>query len=167
MTNSQASDTKAELSDLDEKILELLKEDSRKAFTKIAKELDVPDTTIHFRVKKLKESGIIKRFSILTSITKLGYENFCFVRILVGGHIVEDVTVKKAEYISNNLINKHGKCVKFLGISNDNSVYVLLISKTMREMESILAELKKDPDILEMNVWNIDKLIKGEELLGV
>ena len=51
-----------ELSELDEKILERLSDDSRKAFTKIAKELDVPDTTIHFRVKKLKDSGIIKKF---------------------------------------------------------------------------------------------------------
>ncbi|MHA1431884.1 MAG: Lrp/AsnC family transcriptional regulator, partial [Candidatus Freyarchaeota archaeon] len=44
-----------EIDDLDRKILALLQENSRVPFTQIAKELDVPDTTVHFRVKKLLE----------------------------------------------------------------------------------------------------------------
>ena len=167
MTDSMNDENKLELSELDEKILERLSEDSRKAFTKIAKELDVPDTTIHFRVKKLKETGIIKKFSIITSTKKLGYEQQCFIRIVVGGHIVKDITIKKSEEISENLINKYDKNVKFLGIGEDHSIYLLLISKTIKEMENIIAELKKDPDILEINIWNIKELIKGEELLGI
>ncbi|NHI91905.1 MAG: AsnC family transcriptional regulator [Candidatus Lokiarchaeota archaeon] len=167
MKDSINDENKAELSDLDEKILERLSEDSRKAFTKIAKELDVPDTTIHFRVKKLRDTGIIKKFSILTSIKKLGFDQQRFIRIVVGGHIVQDITIKKSKEISDNLIKKYDYNVKFLGIGEDHSIYLLLISKTIKEMENILTELKKDPDILEINVWNIKKLIKGEELLGV
>ena len=62
MSNSQENDSEAELTDLDEKILDRLSENSRKAFTKIAQELEVPDTTIHFRVKKLKDKGHLKNY---------------------------------------------------------------------------------------------------------
>lgn len=167
MSNKSPNDEKVELSELDEKILNLLSEDSRKAFTKIAKELEVPDTTIHFRVKKLKDSGIIKKFSILTSIKKLGFDHYCFIRIQCGGHIISEITVKKVEEISKNLIKKYEKNVKFLGISEDHSIYLLLISKTLKEMENILSELKKDPDIIEINMWKMKNIIKGEEFLGI
>jgi len=167
MSNSNPNNNKVELTDLDEKILTLLSEDSRKAFTKIAKELGVPDTTIHFRVKKLRDSGIIKKFSILTSIKQLGFNHYCFIRIQCGGHIISEITVRKVEEISRNLIKKYENNVKFLGISEDHSIYLLLISKTLKEMENILTELKKDPDIIEINMWNMKKIIKGEEFLGI
>ena len=167
MSNNSPNDNTVELTDLDEKILRLLSEDSRKAFTKIAKELDVPDTTIHFRVKKLLKSGVIKKFSILTSMEQLGFNQYCFIRVQCGGHIISEITVRKVEEISRNLIKKYEQNVKFLGISEDHSIYLLLISKTIKEMESILSELKKDPDIIEINMWNMKKIIKGEELLGI
>ena len=49
---------------VDLKILELLKENSRMSFNDISQNVGKTEATIRRRVKKLKEEGIIKRFTI-------------------------------------------------------------------------------------------------------
>jgi DNA-binding Lrp family transcriptional regulator len=49
---------------VDLKILELLKEDSRMSFNDISQNVGKTEATVRRRVKKLKEDGIIKRFTI-------------------------------------------------------------------------------------------------------
>lgn len=52
---------------LDERIIEILKKDSRKPFVEIADELKVSEGTIRSRVRKLFEEGVIQSFTIKTS----------------------------------------------------------------------------------------------------
>lgn len=52
---------------LDDKIIDILKKDSRKPFVEIANELNVSEGTIRSRVKKLFEDGVIQSFTIKTS----------------------------------------------------------------------------------------------------
>ncbi|TFG32206.1 Lrp/AsnC family transcriptional regulator [Candidatus Thorarchaeota archaeon] len=54
----------AQLDDKDYRILTLLKENARLTTGEIAKELDIAQTTIHNRIKKMRESGVIKRFTV-------------------------------------------------------------------------------------------------------
>lgn len=48
----------------DEKILEILEQNSRKSYTKIAEQLKVSEGTIRNRIKKLKQKGKIQKFTI-------------------------------------------------------------------------------------------------------
>jgi len=59
-----------DLSDTDLEILRGLMKNSRVAFTKLAEEIGIPDTTLHFHVKKMKEKGIIKKFTIMIYIMR-------------------------------------------------------------------------------------------------
>ena len=52
------------MKEIDNKILEVLKENSRKPFLKIAKKLNVSEGTIRNRVNKLVKEGFIKKFTI-------------------------------------------------------------------------------------------------------
>jgi len=52
---------------LDDKIIEILKKDSRRPFVEIANELEVSEGTIRSRVKKLFEEDVIQAFTIKTS----------------------------------------------------------------------------------------------------
>jgi Lrp/AsnC family transcriptional regulator for asnA, asnC and gidA len=52
---------------LDERIIEILKKDSRRPFVEIADELKVSEGTIRSRVRKLLEEGVIQSFTIKTS----------------------------------------------------------------------------------------------------
>lgn len=55
------------LDHLDEKIVEILKKDSRRPFVDIANQLKVSEGTVRSRVRRLVDEGIIKSFTIKTS----------------------------------------------------------------------------------------------------
>lgn len=64
---------------LDKQILEYLVKDARKPFTEIAKDLLVSPGTIHVRVKKMEQMGIIKSTSISVDYEKLGFGFIAYV----------------------------------------------------------------------------------------
>jgi len=55
------------MDDLDERIIEILKKDSRRPFVEIAEQLQVSEGTIRSRVRRMMDDGIIKGFTIRTS----------------------------------------------------------------------------------------------------
>ena len=54
-----------EIDELDRKILDVLRRDARTPFKHLGLEIGVPDTTIHFRVRKMIERGVIKGFTVV------------------------------------------------------------------------------------------------------
>lgn len=60
------------LDDNDLKILELLRDNARMTTSEMFKKLGMPQTTIHNRIKRMKQSGIIKRFTIDLDRKKIG-----------------------------------------------------------------------------------------------
>ena len=60
-------------------LLDKLTEDSSRTWKQLAQELSVSDTAIRKRVKKLRENGTIKRFTIEIDQRKLGYELTSFI----------------------------------------------------------------------------------------
>ena len=65
----------------DKLILEKLKEDANKPIAQLAKELKMPRTTIANRIKKMIESGIIKKFTIAIDYEKVGKPITAFILI--------------------------------------------------------------------------------------
>lgn len=75
--------TKFKLDDLDQKILDILIDDTRTAFTDIAKRLDISAGTVHVRVRKMEEAGIITGSSLNMDYKKLGYNFIAFVGVFL------------------------------------------------------------------------------------
>ncbi len=69
------------LDDLDKKILEKLLSDSRTSYQEIARDLIVSGGTIHVRINKMKEAGVIKGSKLVLDVGKLGLEFQAFVGI--------------------------------------------------------------------------------------
>ncbi len=70
-----------EIDKLDKQILDVLMKDATIPFTDIAKELIVSAGTIHVRMKKLQEMGIIKNTHLEIFPAKLGYDICAFLGI--------------------------------------------------------------------------------------
>ena len=66
---------------VDRKILEMLQDNARTAFRKIAEEAGVSEATIFIRVRKLREKGVIRRFTALVSPELLGKGLTAFVLV--------------------------------------------------------------------------------------
>lgn len=70
-----------EIDNVDRGILTALLHDGRTPFSDIAKKLGVSSGTIHVRVEKLKEGGIIKGSALKVDYKALGYDLIAFVGI--------------------------------------------------------------------------------------
>ncbi len=72
---------KFKLDDTDHKILDMLIDNTRTPFTDIAKKLLISAGTVHVRVKKMEEAGIITGSSLSLDYKKLGYAFIAYVGI--------------------------------------------------------------------------------------
>jgi Lrp/AsnC family transcriptional regulator for asnA, asnC and gidA len=63
-----------ELDNLDLKILALLMQNAKRPYTDIAKELFVSGGTIHVRMKKMEESGVVQGQHLVVDPSRLGYD---------------------------------------------------------------------------------------------
>ena len=74
---------KFKLDEVDHQILDMLIENTRTPFTDIAKKLLISAGTVHVRVKKMEEAGIIKGSSLTLNYSKLGYSFIAYVGIFL------------------------------------------------------------------------------------
>lgn len=74
---------KFKLDDTDHKILDLLIDNTRIPFTDIAKKLEISAGTIHVRVKKMEDAGIITGSSLQVDYQKLGYSFIAYVGVFI------------------------------------------------------------------------------------
>jgi len=72
-----------EIDNLDIQILSILMKNANTPYTEIAKELIVSGGTIHVRMKKLEEMGVIKGASLEVNPQKLGYDITAFLGIFL------------------------------------------------------------------------------------
>jgi len=70
-----------ELDNLDLKILALLMQNAKRPYTDIAKELFVSGGTIHVRMKKMEESGVVQGQHLVVDPSRLGYDICAFLGI--------------------------------------------------------------------------------------
>ncbi len=73
--------TNLEIDNLDIEILSILMNDATTAYTEIAKELIVSGGTIHVRMKKMQDLGIIKGSNLIVDAQKVGYDICAFLGI--------------------------------------------------------------------------------------
>ncbi|MGB6267783.1 MAG: AsnC family transcriptional regulator [Olleya sp.] len=74
---------KIKLDEVDHQILDMLIENTRVPFTDIAKQLLVSAGTVHVRVKKMEDAGIIKGSSLTLDYKKLGYSFIAYVGVFL------------------------------------------------------------------------------------
>ena len=74
---------KFKLDDTDHSILDMLIDNTRTPFTDIAKKLNISAGTVHVRVKKMEEAGIITGSSLRLDYMKLGYSFIAYVGIFL------------------------------------------------------------------------------------
>ncbi|HUH52367.1 MAG TPA: winged helix-turn-helix transcriptional regulator [Flavobacterium sp.] len=72
---------KFRLDEIDHQILDMLIDNTRVPFTDIAKNLMISAGTVHVRVKKMEDAGIIMGSSLTLDYEKLGYSFIAYVGV--------------------------------------------------------------------------------------
>ena len=119
------------IDDTDSLILGKLKQDSRKTIREIAKELDLRPSTVHQRITKLREEGVIEKFTIKTS-NKATSENFIVLMLVsTEGAIIPDSAFK----------DNHIKEV--FGVTGEYDLMIKMKFKDVEEFNSFILGFRK------------------------
>lgn len=81
MNNADHMSKQNELDKLDKQILSILMKNAKIPYTEIAKQLFVSGGTIHVRMKKLEEAGIVNGYHLNVDHNRLGYDIAAFLGI--------------------------------------------------------------------------------------
>ncbi|MEM3627010.1 MAG: Lrp/AsnC family transcriptional regulator [Candidatus Bathyarchaeia archaeon] len=119
------------LDDVDMQILEMLEEDARRSFIKIAKKLGVSEATIRKRVLKMQRDGVIKKFTIKVDPEKLGIGTVAIVGI-------ETDPTKLLEIAQKLCDSKEIKCVATS--TGDHMIMTEIWARNGRELTKLISE---------------------------
>lgn len=81
--------TTYKLDTIDKKILEILQADSRQSIKQVAAQLNLTNTPVHERIKKLEKSGIIEGYCAKIDPKKVGKELMIFTNVSLKEHTKE------------------------------------------------------------------------------
>ncbi len=118
----------------DERILELLMENSRIPITEVAKELGITETAIRKRIKRLESCGAIRSYSTIVDPFLLGYSGVALVGI--------DATPEKILSILKYVNSLSG--VRYASLTTgDHMIMFEVWCKTTQELDAFLKKLEK------------------------
>ena len=83
----------------DLKILEILIQDAKKPFTEVAKKVFVSQGTVHVRMNKMQEAGIVEKTTLRISYAKLGFDITAFIGIYLEKSALYEQVLEKLKQI--------------------------------------------------------------------
>ena len=92
---------KIKLDEIDHQILDILIDNARIPFTDISKKLLVSAGTVHVRVKKMEDAGILKGSSLNLDYEKLGYSFIAYIGIYLERNDLTEKVLSELEKIPN------------------------------------------------------------------
>ncbi|MEM9918472.1 MAG: Lrp/AsnC family transcriptional regulator [Bacteroidota bacterium] len=121
-----------QLDPIDIRILQELTLDARIPFVRLAEKLKVSNTLVHQRMKKLKQSGIIKRATYQLDPWKLGYQAFTYTQIML-------TDAKNHRRVEEEL-RKIPQIVECVNISGRYALLVKIYALNNRHLRDIIYE---------------------------
>ncbi len=119
-----------ELDRTDRMILNSLMEDAKTTYTRIAQMIPVSDGTVHVRMKKMEQAGIVQGSRLLVDYNTLGYDLTAYIGIyLEKGSVYKDV-IKQLEAVPE-IVEAHY-------ITGAYSIFCKLICMNTNHLRSIL-----------------------------
>lgn len=85
------------LDETDKRILKVLHEDGRATYNEIGERLDITGNTVRRRMDEMRENGMIRKFTVLTDPSELGYLTVAFGLSVEAGK-TDDIAEQLAEH---------------------------------------------------------------------
>ncbi len=127
---------KLNLDKLDLQIIQEMLENAETPYAELGKKLFVSGGTIHVRIKKLEEFGIVNGKKLSVNLKKLGYDITAFVGIFLEKSSMYDVVAKDLEKIP--------EIVRLNYTTGNYSMYIEIVCKDINQLRLVLHdELQK------------------------
>ena len=122
--------TKFNIDKLDLKIIQEMLENAEMPYAELGKKLFVSGGTIHVRIKKLEELGIVKGKKLKVNLGLLGYDITAFVGIFLEKSSLYDVVATELEKIP--------EIIRLNYTTGNYSMYLEIVCKDISQLRSVL-----------------------------
>jgi Lrp/AsnC family transcriptional regulator for asnA, asnC and gidA len=140
-----------ELDEIDYKILEILRRDARTPFTEVGRDLGISDATVHVRVNKMIDAGIIKRYTIVVDEEALG--------VKVHGFALINVNPGSLEEVANQLVENEGVSGVY-EIHGPNDIIVKVEAGDLDKMRNLMLKVREIPNMATSELITVFKVWK-------
>jgi DNA-binding Lrp family transcriptional regulator len=121
----------------DQKLLMLLQENSREQLKILANKIGLSIDSTKKRIQKLKEKGIIDRFSIFINPKAIHHDIVVDIKIKL-----HNITEEGKKLFINYLI-AHPNCIELISVSGDFDFTCVLITKNTKELNNISYSIRQ------------------------
>jgi Lrp/AsnC family transcriptional regulator for asnA, asnC and gidA len=139
------------LDEINYKILEILMRDARTPFTDVGRDLGISDATVHVRVKRMMDEGIIKKYTIVVDEEALGRKVHGFVLINVNPGSLENVA---KQLVQNERVSAVHE------IHGPNDLIVKVEAGDLYEMRDLVLKVRKIPNVATSELITVFKVWK-------
>ncbi|MBD3627068.1 MULTISPECIES: Lrp/AsnC ligand binding domain-containing protein [Cyclobacterium] len=123
-----------DIDNIDLKIISLLNEDAKTPFTEIAKKVFVSSGTVHVRMRKLEDLGIVKSATLNIDFSKLGYDISAFLGIYLEKSSLYDNVIERLKEIAE-VINAYYT-------TGNYSIFAKIICKDTNHLRDVLNKIQ-------------------------
>lgn len=117
---------------LDREIIQKLSANSRIPFSDLAKELNISNSLVHLRVKKLQEAGVITGFSVKLNPKEIGFETTTYTGIVT--------KEARFSYSIAEKLKDIPEVVECHWVSGKYALFIKIVAQNNEELRKILYE---------------------------
>lgn len=127
---------KLNLDKLDQQIIHHMMQDANISYAELGKKFFVSAGTIHVRIKKLQDAGIVKGTRFNVDLKQLGYDVIAFIGIYLKESSMYDAVAKE--------LQKMPEIVRLNYTTGNYSMFAEIVCKDITQLKSVLHdELQK------------------------
>ena len=142
-----------QLDDKDYRILALLRENARLTTGEMAKELGIAQTTIHNRIKRMRESGIIKRFTVDLDGKKIGRGLVAYILCTVSYHTSRGQKIDQYEVA--RLIKALPEVEEVSIVTGENDIIVKVALRDVDELNHFIIDELRNTEGVEKTMTSV------------
>ncbi|CAN5528231.1 Lrp/AsnC ligand binding domain-containing protein [soil metagenome] len=149
-----------EIDKVDLKILALLTEDAKLPYTEVAKKVFVSGGTVHVRMRKMEEMGIVKGTTLNMDYAKMGYDITAFLGIYLEKSSLYDMVIEKLKDIP--------EIVKIHYTTGNYNIFLKIHCKDTKHLKEVLHDKIQNVEGIERTetMISLDESLNRHILLG-
>ena len=149
-------DSERLLDDINLKIIDVLSKDSSLPFVEIDKQIGISDATVHLRVRRLTDEGIISKFTLSVDNDLLGYDHLSFIGINIRPGLADRITEELSTI--EEVLEVHEMHGKY-------DLFVKVRAKDLNHTRDIIEnKIRILPNIVDTQLMTVLKTSKEEQM---
>ena len=135
------------LDENDLKILDILKKNAKLTIKQIAKRAGIPATTVHNRIRRMENLGIIKGYTVSLNNKKLGKNVSAYILITVDYKLLKEI--KTTQYELAKKLNLHKIVESVDMVTGTHDIIIRVATNNIEELNEFVTKYLRNLNGIE------------------